>query len=173
MERVLEIFHSLDDLNYKGANEEEHWNLLEDAMNAAHLKTRLNFQQHYTPPNENQSPTTSNSGGVRQRKFIIGYSRHPYYPVFYCAGVSTSVPNYTQEEDSGFQTPNVVNLGFEEFNEGNYGFVRQHQFQNSPFRRLSFSMDINNPQRTTRPHVPTTCGTGRHKQQQQPHQDRQ
>ncbi|KAH0645620.1 hypothetical protein KY284_033504 [Solanum tuberosum] len=53
-------------------------------------------------------------------------------------------------------------------------FVRQRQFQNPPFHagRLSFSTDINNPRITTRPHIPTTCGTGRHKQQQQPHQDR-
>ncbi|KAH0707671.1 hypothetical protein KY285_010395 [Solanum tuberosum] len=179
-----------------------------DAMNAAHLNTRLNFQQHYTPPNENQSPTTSNSGGVHIEEHNTEFSGNqyeantnlslatpdtPYYPIFYCAGVSTSVPNYTEEEGSGFQTPNVVNLGFEGFNEGNYGFVRQCQFQNSPFQagRLSFftdymsqnqngdevgpsqQYDINNPQRTTRPHVPTTCGTSRHKQQQQPHQDRQ
>jgi len=131
-----------------------------DAMNAAHLNTRLNFQQHYTPPNENQSPTTSNSGGVHIEEHNTGFSGNqyeantnlslatpdtPYYPIFYCAGVSTSVPNYTQEEGSGFQTPNVVNLGFEEFNEGNYGFVRQRQFQNSPFHagRLSFST-VNN-----------------------------
>ncbi|KAG5572205.1 hypothetical protein H5410_061971 [Solanum commersonii] len=109
-----------------------------DAMNAAHLNTRLNFQQHYTPPNENQSPTTSNSGGVHIEEHNTEFSRNqyeantnlslatpdtPYYPIFYCAGVSTSVPNYTEEEGSGFQTPNVVNLGFEGFNEGNYGFV--------------------------------------------------
>ncbi|KAH0730477.1 hypothetical protein KY289_001665 [Solanum tuberosum] len=163
-----------------------------DAMNAAHMNTRLNFQQHYTPPNENQSPTTSNSGGVHIEEHNMGFSRNQYeanttlslatfdtlyYPIFYCARVSTSVPNYTQEE---------------EFNEGNYGFVRQRQFQNSPFHagRLSFLMDdmsqnqnddevgpsqqydINNPRRKTRPHIPTTCGTDRHKQQQQPHQDR-
>ncbi|KAK4737368.1 hypothetical protein R3W88_001065 [Solanum pinnatisectum] len=153
-----------------------------DAMNAAHLNTRLNFQQHYTPPNENQSPTTSNSGGVHIEEHNMEFLGNqyeantnlslvtldtPYYPIFDCVGVSTSVPNYTEEEGSGFQTPNVVNLGFEGFNKGNYGFVRQHQFQNSPFHagRLSFSTDINNPRRTTRPHVPTTCGIGRHKQQ--------
>uniref|UniRef100_M1DCI2 Uncharacterized protein n=1 Tax=Solanum tuberosum TaxID=4113 RepID=M1DCI2_SOLTU len=105
-----------------------------DAMNGAHLNTRLNFQQHYTPPNENQSPTTSNSGGVHIEEHNTGFSGDQYeantnlslatpdtsyYPIFYRAGVSTSVPNYTQEEGSGFQTPNVVNLGFEEFNEGN------------------------------------------------------
>ncbi|KAG5591571.1 hypothetical protein H5410_042085 [Solanum commersonii] len=75
----------------------------------------------------------------------LATSNTPYYLVFYCVGVSTSVPNYTQEEGSGFQTPNVVNLGFEEFNEGNYGFVRQRQFQNSPFHAggLSFST-VNN-----------------------------
>ncbi|KAG5616705.1 hypothetical protein H5410_016529 [Solanum commersonii] len=178
-----------------------------DAMNAAHMNTRLNFQQHYTPPNENQSPTTSNSGGIHIKEHNTGFLGNqyeantnlslatfdtPYYCVFDCAGVSTSVPNYTQEESSGFQTPNVVNLGFEEFNEENYGFVLQRQFQNSLFHagRLSFSMDdmsqnqnddevgpsqqydINNPRRTTRPHVPTTCGAGRHNRQQQPHQDR-
>ncbi|KAG5591252.1 hypothetical protein H5410_041766 [Solanum commersonii] len=171
-----------------------------DAMNVAHLNTRLNFPQHYTPPNENQSPTTSHSGGVHieeQNTIFLGnqYEANinlslatpdtPYYPIFYCAGISTSVPNYTQEEGSDFQTLDVVNLGFEEFNEGNYGVVRQRQFQNSPFHagRLSFSTDdmsqdqnddevgpsqqydINNPRRTTRPHVPTTYGTDRHKQQ--------
>ena len=44
-----------------------------DAMNAAHLNTRLNFQQHYTPPNENQSPTTSNSGGVHIEEHNTGF----------------------------------------------------------------------------------------------------
>ncbi|KAG5615786.1 hypothetical protein H5410_015610 [Solanum commersonii] len=168
-----------------------------DAMNTAHLNTRLNFQQHYTPPNENSSPPTSNSGGVHIKEHNTGFSGNqykantnlslatpdiPYYPVFDYAGVSTSLPNYTQEKGSGFQTPNVVNLSFEQFNKGNYGFIRQRQFQNSPFHagRLSFSTDdmsqnqnddevgpsqqyvINNARRTTRPHVPTTCGTGRH-----------
>ncbi|KAH0703559.1 hypothetical protein KY285_017837 [Solanum tuberosum] len=135
-----------------------------DAMNAVHLNTRLNFQQYYTPPNENQSPTTSNLGGVHIEEHNMGFSGDqyeantnfslatpdtPYYPIFYCAGVSTSVPNYTQEEDDMSQNQNDDEVG------------------------PSQQYDINNPRRTTRQHVPTTCGTGRHKQQQQPHQDEQ
>ena len=30
MNKALQLFHALDDLNFKGANEEEHWKLLED-----------------------------------------------------------------------------------------------------------------------------------------------
>ncbi|KAG5615773.1 hypothetical protein H5410_015597, partial [Solanum commersonii] len=134
----------------------------------------VHIEEHNTVFSGNQYEANTN--------LSLATADTPYYPAFYCAGVSTSVPNYIQEEDNDFQTPNVVNLGFEEFNEGNYGFVRQRQFQNSPFHagRLSFSTDdmssnqnddevgpsqqydINNPRRTARPHVPTTCGTGRH-----------
>ncbi|KAK6791842.1 hypothetical protein RDI58_010923 [Solanum bulbocastanum] len=67
----------------------------------------------------------------------------------------------------------VVQAGYQPIAKRYEALDDMSQNQNDDEVGPSQQYDINNPQRIIRPHVPTTCGTDTHKQQQQqPHQGR-
>uniref|UniRef100_A0A0V0H376 Putative ovule protein n=1 Tax=Solanum chacoense TaxID=4108 RepID=A0A0V0H376_SOLCH len=83
-----------------------------DAMNVAHLNTRLNFEQQFTPPNEYQPPSLhrrdrQNRGDVHIKDHNTKFSGEAN------TNLSLATPDTpylrvcpTQQEDSDFQTPN-------------------------------------------------------------------
>ncbi|XP_055800351.1 uncharacterized protein LOC129869750 [Solanum dulcamara] len=107
-----------------------------DSMNAAHLGMWLNFQQQY-PQSYEYQPKSSvhrtsphNIGGIHMQEvnteFLIATPDTPYYSIFDYSEASSSVPNSTQQEASGFHTPNVP-MKFEQFSGANFNFGQNTQ----------------------------------------------
>ncbi|KAF3630644.1 hypothetical protein FXO37_28390 [Capsicum annuum] len=91
-----------------------------------------------------------------------------YYPTFEFSEPSTAVTDFSGEETVGFVTPPVVQYDFAQLSEFHHApqpRMREFFMNNSPFNEaLSFS-DVTREdggRRSTRPHVPTYCGTGSH-----------
>ncbi|KAM3289728.1 hypothetical protein P3S67_018017 [Capsicum chacoense] len=89
-----------------------------------------------------------------------------YYPTFEFGEPSTTVTDFLREETVGFVTPPVVQYDFAQLNEFHYApqfEMREFFMNNSPFTEtLSFSDVVREDgcRRSTRPHIPTYCGTG-------------
>ncbi|KAM3238398.1 hypothetical protein P3L10_013429 [Capsicum annuum] len=89
-----------------------------------------------------------------------------YYPTFEFGEPSTAVTDFSREKTVGFVMPPVVQYDFaqlSEFHHASQSGMREFFMNNSPFTEaLSFS-DVareDGLRRSTRPHVPTYCGTG-------------
>ncbi|PHU19963.1 hypothetical protein BC332_11114 [Capsicum chinense] len=88
-----------------------------------------------------------------------------YYPTFEFGEPSTTITDFSREETISFVTPPVVQYDFaqlSEFHHAPQSGMREFFMNNSPFTEaLSFS-DVAREyglRRSTRPHVPTYCGT--------------
>ncbi|PHU15796.1 hypothetical protein BC332_17001 [Capsicum chinense] len=92
-----------------------------------------------------------------------------YYPTFEFGEPSTAFTDFSREETVGFVTPPVVQYDFAQLGEFHHApqpGICEFFMNNSSFNEaLSFSNVTreDDRRRSTRPHVPTYCGTdGRH-----------